>query len=457
MADLANVELQRRIEELEAENSALRTGGPAQPVVPAAAPARAKRRGWGWTLLATVLIVLGALLAPVALVASWSKTVLTDTDQFVATYAPLADDPRIQAYVTEQALLVINERIDIPQITSDVIDGITELGTGPRATQALELLKGPATSGLQSLIERGVTTFVESEAFANVWASALRASHTALVRAMADNPDAAVQLSDDGTIGIQLGPIIEAVKQSLIDRGIGLANQIPTVDRTIVIAQSDKLASVQLAYSLAVTAGAWLPWIAILLLAAGVLVARRRAIALIWAAVALALSMTLALAGFFLGNVAFVSALSPGVFPSGVSSLLYETVAGDMKATAVAVLVLGIVVALVAWLAGPFEIPRRLRGLASETAGVAREAAERRGITTGRVGEWLYTHRVLLRAVIAVIAAAVVLFVRPVTIELTLWTLALSAIALAILELVQRPVVTVPATAEETVPTVRVE
>lgn len=460
MADLANGDLLRRIEQLEAENSILRErtlDGSAPPSAAVAVPQARKQRGWGWTLLATVLIVVGAVLAPVALVASWSKTVLTDTDQFVATYAPLSEDPSVQAYVTEQAVAVINEQIDIPQITSDVIDGVTELGTGPRATEALELLKGPAASGVQTLIENGVTTFVESEAFSNVWASALRISHTQLVRAMGDDPNAAVQVEGDGSVGIQLGPIIDAVKSALIDQGIDLANQIPEVDRTIVIAQSDALGSVQLAYEVAVTAGSWLPWIAIVFLAAGVLVARRRSVALIWAAVALALSMGLALAGFAVGSVALISALSPGVLPSGVAGLLYETVAGDMRATAVAVLVLAVVVAVVSWVAGPFEIPRRLRGFASEAAGAVRSAAERRGITTGRVGEWIYTWRMLLRALIAVVAAAVVLLVRPITVGLTLWTLVLAAVALAILELVQRPVITVPATAEENVPVVTVE
>src|SRR5690606_11036038 len=153
---------------------------------------------------------------------------------------------------------------------------------------------------------------------------------------------------------------------------------------------------------LTVTAGSWLPWIAILLLAAGVLVARRRSVALIWAAVALALSMALSLGGFALGSVALISSLSPAVLPSGVTGLLYETVAGDMRTTAIALLVLAIVVAVVGWLAGPFGVPRRLRGIVGEAAGGLRAAAERRGITTGRVGVWVYTRRMLLRALIAV-------------------------------------------------------
>jgi hypothetical protein len=461
MAEMANVELLRRIEELEAQNSELRERADSQATLPiepmgtsGATGTLKKKRNWAWTALATLLIVIGAILAPFAVVASWAKIALTDTDQFVAAYAPLADDPEVQAYVTSETLLVINQRIDIPQLTSDVIDGITDLGTGPAATQALELLKGPASSGLTSLIETGVSNFVASDAFANVWASALRVSHSQLIALMQNDPDRAVTVNAEGEIGIELGPIVEAAKQALIDRGIDLANQIPAVDRTIVIAQSDALPSVQLAYSLVLSAGAWLPWIAILFLAAGVLVARRRSVALIWAAVALALSMALTATVLGIGYLAFTNAVSPAFLPSSVAGLLYETVAEDMRATTVAVLVLAVVVALVGWLAGPFDVPRRLRGLAGEAAGQIRGAADRRGVTTGRVGTWIYTQRTLLRAAVAVIAAVVILLVRPITPGLVLWTLVLSLIAIAILEIVQRPVITVPANTEEQDPVV---
>ncbi|HYI33256.1 MAG TPA: hypothetical protein VEX88_07320 [Glaciibacter sp.] len=465
MADLANVELLRRIEQLEAENTALRERADTQATVPieplgdggGSRALRKKKRTWPWTALATLLIVIGSVLAPVAVVASWAKVALTDTDQFVATYAPLADDPEIQAYVTDQTLNVITERIDIPQITSDVIDGITELGTGPAATQALELLKGPASDGIERLIETGVSNFVASDAFSNVWASALRVSHTQFIAVMQNDDGGAVTVSGEGAIGIELGPIVVAVKEALLDRGIDLANQIPAVDRTIVVAQSDALPSVQLAYGLAVSAGAWLPWVAILFLAAGVLVARHRSVALIWAAVALALSMAVTALMLAIGDLVFTASVSPALLPSTVAGLLYETVASDMRATTVAVLVLAVVVAFVGWLAGPFDVPRRLRGMASDGAARIRSEAERRGVTTGRVGTWIYTQRALLRAAVAVIAAAVVLFVRPITPGLVLWTLVLALLTVAILEVVQRPVITVPANADEQVPVVAVE
>ncbi|MHC9046512.1 hypothetical protein ACYX8G_18155 [Microbacterium saperdae] len=435
-------ELQSRLRALEAENAALRSPAPEAP--------RVRRRTWGRTLLATVLIVLGALLAPVAVVAAWANVQLTDTDRFVTSYAPLADDPAIQALVTTQVVAVIEEQIDIPALTSDVIDGIIDLGTGDRATRALELLKGPAAQGIQSLVGNVVARFVESDAFANVWASALRVSHSQLTGALQNDSDAAIDLGADGTVGIQLAPIIEAVKQALVTNGVGFASSIPAIDRTIVVATSDALPTVQLAYGLAVAAGLWLPWISLLLLAAGVIAAHRRWVAGIAASLTLAASMVILLAGFAIGRVFFDAAMRSGPVAPDAAGVMFETLTGAMRDTAIAVLVLALVVAIVVWFSGPFRVPSRLRGATHAGAARVRTSLERHGVTTGGVGRWLYAQRTLLRVVVAAIGAAVVLLVRPLTPGLVLWTLVLAALVILLLEIAERPPAEVPVLPAET-------
>ncbi|MFE4951166.1 hypothetical protein ACFQ9V_13775 [Leifsonia sp. NPDC056665] len=460
MPRLTNADLARRVAALESENAALRSRLDENATEPlpdfATAPEPKHKRGWGWTLLAVVLIVIGAILAPVAVVASWAKVQLTDTDAFVATYAPLANDPGVQAYVTDETVKVIQQHVDIPQLTSQVIDGITGLGTGPVATKALDALKAPLSQGIVSLIQTAVGRFVASDAFAQVWQDALRVSHTQLVATMQGNPQAAVAIGKDGSVGVQLGPIIDKVKQVLVDQGITFASRIPTIDKTITVAQNSSIPTLQVFYNLAVVAGAWLPWVSIGLLALGVIVARRRALVLIGAASALAIAMIVVVSGIAIGQIVFIASASPGLVPAGVATTLYTTVSTAMKDTGVAVLVLAIVVALVGWYSGPFAAPRKLRGFFGSGVTWVRESAERHGITTGRVGEWLYAQRVLLRAAVAVIAAAVVLFVRPLTPSLIIWTLVIAAVVIAILELVQRPVITVPEDADDDTPVMTV-
>ncbi|MFI8593018.1 hypothetical protein ACIGCK_01110 [Microbacterium sp. NPDC078428] len=232
---------------------------------------------------------------------------------------------------------------------------------------------------------------------------------------------------------------MDAVTAALVAQGIGLADAIPTIDRTIPIAQSDALPSAQLGYSLALAAGLWLPWVALGLLAAGVLVARRRAVALVAASVSLATVCAVLVAGFAAGRIAFLAAVSPGILPSGAADAVYATFTGAMRDTATALLVLALAVAVVAWFAGPFAIPRRLRALVHSGAGMARRTLERRGLGTGRVGTWLFRQRVFARAAVAVAAAAVVLFVRPLTPGLVIWTLAAAAAVVLLLEVLERP------------------
>ena len=429
-----NEELRARVAALEAENAELAT-----QVAERVGDPPLRRRSWAWALLSTALIVLGAILAPTAVVGAWVNVSLTDTDRFVATYAPLARDPEVRSFVAAQTIAVINEKVDLGNITSDVIDGIIALGTGPKATTALEALKGPAAQGVQTLLQNKVRAFVDSDAFANVWATALRVSHTQFVAVMQNDTSKVVQVSNTGEIGIQLAPIIAEVKRVLVEQGLGFAERIPVIDRTIVVAHSDAIPAVRVGYNAATAIGVWLPLVVLLILGAGVLVARRRSRALIGAAIALAIAMVLTLAGLATGSIFFVSALSPAVLPPTLAAILFGSVTGDIQATAAAVLTIAIVLAIVAWLAGPAATPRRLRAFASSGADSIRESAEARGLTTGAVGEWMYAQRVLLRVAIAVVAAAIVLFSRPLSPSFTIWTVVIAALVIGLLEILQRP------------------
>lgn len=406
---------------------------------PPPAAARRSGRGRGRAFLAVVLILLGALLAPLAVVAAWTKAEVTNTDQFVATVSPLIDDPAFQSYLVDEITTAINDSVDIPTITSDLFDGIATLDLPPRAAEALQLLEQPAVQGAESLITSTTEQLIASDAFDQVWDQALRSSHSGLNAALSGDTSGAVVISDSGEVGIQLGPIIAAVKQQLTAQGLTLADRIPEVDRTIVVAQSDELGQARTAYQAIDVLGFVLPWISIGLLAAGVLVARRKARALIWAGIALALGMVFLALGVAIGRIAAVDALSPQYMPSSTAQAIYDTLVPLLYSTALAVGVAGVTTAVVAYLAGPFDGALAVRRLTVDTARRTRAAAESNGVTTGRFGEFLYRARRYIRIAIAVVGAAIVLLVRPLTPGVTLWTAFGALIAILLLELLQRP------------------
>ncbi|QEO15237.1 hypothetical protein FLP10_12995 [Agromyces intestinalis] len=440
-------ELEARIAELEAENRALRErdtavivdGAAGDGAGSGAGEASARTRGRWRAPVSAVLVVLGIVLAPVALIGGWARLELVDTDRFVQTFGPLADDPAVQAYLVDQVTTVIDEQVDIDGLTASVFDGIRSLDLPPRAQDALGLLEGPAAAGLHSLVERVVGQVVASETFADVWNQALRISHTQFVAAVQGDPDAALELSGDGTVSVQLGPIVEAAKQRLIDQGVGFASAIPTIDRSIEILQADSLALVRTVYTLAVAVGFWLPFVSIALMVGGVLIARRRTTALVWTAGGFALAMLTLGAGIGIGQSFFIATVSPSIMPSDAAEALYEQLVELMRGSIAALFLLGLLVALFAWFSGPYRPATAVRGAATSAFDGLRSAGDRHGVGTGRFGEWLDRWRVGAYVLIAVVAAAVVLFTRPITIGLVVWTVVLALVALLLVQVLRRP------------------
>lgn len=317
----------------------------------------------GLRKLGSVLcIVLAAVLVPVSVVSSWAKAQLVDETTFVETFAPLASDADVQREVAAQVIALVESQVDIDGLTSDVFDGIAELGLPDRATAALSLLEQPAAAGLRSMLGNGVTEFVESDLFVGAWESTLRVSHRALVAAATQDSTArgVITFGSGGEVELQLGPIIEEVQGSLVDSGFGLASAIPVVDASFVIAQSDALPMIALVYALAEVVGWWVPFLTVLLFVAGVLLSRRRPTALVGAGIGLALSAGTLLVVFAIGAVMMqASAYSVGVSAAALSSVFDHTISA-MRASAWTLLVLGLVLAIGTYIWVKFGVTERL-------------------------------------------------------------------------------------------------
>jgi hypothetical protein len=423
-----------RAERLRLENEALRAQ------LDEARVSTPRRAGRWRAVLAGVLVLLGVLLTPVALAASSASVMLEDTEAFVRALAPLAIDAEVQALIVEESVAAIDSAVDIEGLTGDLFDGIASLGLPPRAGEALGLLSGPAAAGVRSLVQDAVTGVVTAPAFADVWEGALRLTHTQLVSALRGEPDAVLTLDREGSIGVQVGPIIAAAKQQLIAQGITFAQLIPAVDRTIEVAQSDGIAQAVGAYHLVVALGVWLPWLAGSLLLAGLLVARERFRATLVTGIAFLALMVLVGLAIVLGRAAFLGAVAP-YLPAGAAGSVFDALTASLSATALALLVIAALVAVVAYLAGPFRSSQALRRLAADAASGLRSRADLRGLGTGRFGELLHRHRMALAALLLAGAALVLALVRPLTPALVGWTALGALVLLVLFAVLQRPTV----------------
>ncbi|MEV7547916.1 hypothetical protein AB0O29_36070, partial [Streptomyces sp. NPDC089915] len=185
-------------------------------------PARHRTR----SLVGAVLIVLGCLLAPLGILASWTSDIVGNTDRYVTTVAPLASDPDVRAAVANRVTGAVMEHIDLPALLADAAPD-----ERPLLEKALGRLGGSLEGALSSFVREKAQDVVASDAFGTVWTDANRAVHTSLVRALTGSGEGAVTVENDA-VTLDLAPVIEQVKQRLVRSGLGVAAKIPEIHGT---------------------------------------------------------------------------------------------------------------------------------------------------------------------------------------------------------------------------------
>jgi hypothetical protein len=432
-------DLRAEVERLRSENESLKVTAPVDPIPPSPpAPAVVPRPKGRWrAFVSALVIVIAALLVPVSIITAWARAELVDEEQFVNTLAPLAGNPAVQNMIIDETMDAVNAQVDFTQLTSNVFDGISQLGLPPRAQSALELLKAPAADGLQSLVNTAVTRVVQSDQFADVWATATRAVHRALTSAATSDGGGIVVMTDNG-VGIQLGAIVDRVKQNLIDRGVGVAQIIPAVDKVVIIGTGETLVTIRTVYALATTLGWWLPIITLALFGLGILIARRRSVAIVGTGIAFTLGGGALALGFAVGYPLVGQVGAQLDLSVAGLDVIYTRIIDSMRQTATVIALLGVFIAVLGWFMGRSAAATRSRGFVRGLNSSARRSFAGMGLNTGAFGLWLARYRVLVRIVIAVLAVLWLYSLRPLSIGDVFLVLVVAFVVAWVLELLQK-------------------
>ena len=192
--------------------------------------------------------LLAAVLLPVSLLSVWVHGVVSDTDKYVETVTPLADDDTVQAAVVKEL-----ER---------------------EALQLAATTGGPLPLGTEELVHVVVERVVDSPTFRTAWEQANRSAHEQLVAVLEDRSGA--RLDDEARVSIQLATVFGAIAQDLAAQGLVDADRAADIDASFAVMDADQLAKARRAYDALDTLGFWLPlaWAALVLLT--LLLARRR-------------------------------------------------------------------------------------------------------------------------------------------------------------------------------------
>jgi hypothetical protein len=242
----------------------------------------------------------------------------------------------------------------------------------------------------------------------------------------------------NGQVVVGLGPFIADVKQNLSAQGLTLVNKLPTPNPTFTLFSAKYLEKAQTLYRLINDLKIVLPILTLLLIAAGVYVARRHRRALIGAGLGFAVSMLVLGAGLLIFRNIYLGSV-PASLPADAAAALFDTFVRFIKQALRVLLLVGLIVAIGAFLTGPSTTAVKIRGACASGIAWIRQSGERAGLRTGPVGTWTYAHRTVLRAGAVAVAALVFVFWGQPTGVVVIVIAGLLLLVLGLIELIGRP------------------
>ncbi|MFV9672267.1 MAG: hypothetical protein ACNYZH_03490 [Acidimicrobiia bacterium] len=324
---------------LQAENKALRSQLEDNP------PAKSGsgvRKFFAW-----VLAILAIVLTSLAVHIGWAETTLLDTEAFVSTLSPLAQD---EAVAEALSVRIGDAVLEATELEASIAEALPE---------ELVFIASPVAAGAGTLVAKVANEIILTDAFATVWHTALRVTHGSLMILLTS--DGAL-VAEEGTVAIDLDTIAEPVIVAVSDRGldiVALVGEDFTLGR-IVLAESESLGSAQAAVAFLDMLG----WITVLLaiaaIGAAILVApdRRRQVAILGFGTAIAGVVNLISLRF--GRGLTVGAIGNEV-DSNAGIAVWDALVQDLISSIWALIFLALVAGLAAWFFGPGSRAVRLR------------------------------------------------------------------------------------------------
>ncbi|ADD45522.1 hypothetical protein [Stackebrandtia nassauensis] len=307
-----------------------------------------------WTA-ASLACLLAVLMIVTATAAIFVRQQFFDTDNFVGTTSQIAREKVVRTAVEKLVMDEVDAKLD----TGRLVDKATGWLESKGAPAAVEPLLEAAAASARESIEDELRSFLASDQFVEIWDAAVRRAHTAAMSVIRATGDDSVVSTVGKAVTVDLGEVVAQLKQRLLERKFELAERIPAVDATMVIVDGDVVPQAQYYAELIELAADWLPWAAVVLLIAGLVVApdRRRG-ALIAGAMLTVLAGVATVAMFVVqDDVSAASANRPAV------PVILEAFTGSLRDTYLTLTIVGAVLVLAAWLFGPSRSATRVRGL----------------------------------------------------------------------------------------------
>ncbi|MET8244487.1 hypothetical protein ABZV31_08730 [Streptomyces sp. NPDC005202] len=341
---------------------------------------------------ASILLLLTLLLAPPAVVAAWVHGVVSDTDRYVQTVAPLGSDPAVQNVVIDRLTNRVVDNVDVKAVTASLTKALADAGAPPRVVEASTALAGPLRTAVTSVVHRTVSRVITSDAFEQAWVNSNRRAHAAVLNMLTGDKSGALRAEGDA-VQLDIGVVVDQVKQRLVDAGFEKAAAIPAPDRMVTLFRTDQLGKAQDGLRLLDIVGTWLPVLTLACAALAVWAAPGHRLMLLVTATGIGVMMVVLLIALAVVRRIYLDAVPPATLPSDAAAAIYDTFVRFLRDSMRTLLVISVITALAAYLYGPGRVARGVRTLARRGTTAAGTALRRTGLDTGAAGRRLDTHR----------------------------------------------------------------
>jgi hypothetical protein len=394
-------------------------------------PPRARRtRG----VIAWVLIVLASLLIPISVLSAWAINTVTNTDQYVATMAPLARNPVILDHLATKA----TDALFSTHVVQNKVEGVLP--------EKAKTIVQPIVAQVQTYVHGIALQVLESEQFGKLWDGLNRHTHDAVVDILTGKQSALTKkLEKGGAIVLNLSPALNQIIDKANSRGVTLFNPLkPILDQQgnsslgFTVVSKQQVAKFSGVFNLVVKLGWIVPIVAIVLGLLAIAIAVRRRKTLLRLSIGVALVSVVLLAALSLGRNVFTHQAVNAHLDSGVAGIVWDTVVRFLKADLRWMLLAAIIVAFFAWVFGPARyavwirrhVAAGARWVADQarslSGGAGRAAAESE--RARHVGAWIVEHVAALRIVGVIVAGLFLVFNG----NLTGWSILVILIVLAV-------------------------
>jgi hypothetical protein len=386
-------------------------------------PTETPRRLPRWRrALVAILVIVSVVLVPLAGLSIWVRNLVLDTNRYVDTVAPLAENKAITDQVANRLTTRLFREVDVEQEAQQALP------------ERAQFLAGPLSTGVETFVRDAAQRVLATDRFETVWRNANERAHALVVKALTDEGENVSV--EDGKVVLNLSAVIDEVVNRLNERGVTVFDSLAENQKNLEVELFDagQLESARSAVDLLDRLRIVLVVLVFVFLAAALALSGNRRRTLIRWGIGLVIAMAVMAALLALGRSAYLGIAENRDAAGAAFDIIVRYLRNGIRVIAV----LGIIVALAAFLSGPSRLAVRVRTGARDLVGGLGRKADEAGWEPGPVGEWVAAHKVALRiAGVAVAVLVLLLWDRPR--PLTLLVLALLLLVyLAAIEFVGR-------------------